>query len=164
MDIILDESIVLQKSDFKIREAVRVIVFDEHNRIALYGSDYMLIPGGGVEGSESFEDACRRESLEEIGCHIKEISKLGISREIKSRNSLIQNAYYFRAVVDGDKGAPTSQQENELNRTVEWVFIDEAIKLLESFKENISDLSYNARFNIYANLHFLNICKKETGR
>ena len=161
MDIILDESLVLQNSNFKTREAVRIIVFDENNQIALYGSDYMLLPGGGIEENETFEGACRRESMEEIGCEIKKITHIGTSREIKSRNSIIQNAHYFTAQLDGVKGNPTSQQSNEVNRVIRWMTIHEATKLLESYKNKISDLSYNARFNIYANLHFLNICNQK---
>lgn len=160
MDITLDEAIVLSKSEFKNREAVRVIIFNNENKIALYGSDYLLIPGGGVENGESLEDCCRRESLEEIGCRLTELSKLGLSREIKSRNNLVQNAHYYKALIDGKVGIPTSIQSNEVNRIIKWMTIDEAIKLLESYKESISDLSYNARFNIYANLHFLNVCKQ----
>lgn len=161
MNIVLDESIVLKDSGYQAREAVRVIVFDNENKIALYGSDYYLIPGGGVEGNESLIDACLRECLEEIGCKIKNINKIGISKEVKSKNALVQNAHYFTANLEGEKGNPLSTQSNELGRKIVWIKLEEAIELMKSYQSSISDKSYNSRFNIYSNLHFLEICSSK---
>ncbi len=159
MDIILDESIVLKDSGYKIRDAVRIIIFDNENNIALYGSQYMLLPGGGIEENEDILTACIRECKEEIGCAIRNITNMGVSREIKSGKLLIQNAHYFQAYIDGEKGIPITQQQNEIDRKIIWVSLDEAISLIESYIPTIPDLSYHSRFNIYANVHFLKTYK-----
>jgi 8-oxo-dGTP diphosphatase len=59
------------------RLGVAVLVFDEAGRLLLgrrgkqpnYGT--WVIPGGGVEGGESWVAAARREILEETGLHVK---------------------------------------------------------------------------------------------
>ena len=55
----------------KFRKAVRAVVFDNENKVALINvskHNYYKLPGGGIENFESVEDALRRECLEEAGC------------------------------------------------------------------------------------------------
>lgn len=56
------------------RLASRVLVLDEHDRVLLFratepltGKIFWLMPGGGLEPGESFEDAASRELHEETG-------------------------------------------------------------------------------------------------
>jgi 8-oxo-dGTP pyrophosphatase MutT (NUDIX family) len=57
-----------------IRHAVRVVMLDVHDQILLFrivnpetGESFWCSPGGGIEGSESAEQAARREVCEETG-------------------------------------------------------------------------------------------------
>ena len=60
------------------RPAARVLLLDENNRV-LYlqaresstGKEFWVLPGGGLEGQESFEEAAVREVNEETGLDIK---------------------------------------------------------------------------------------------
>ena len=38
--------------------------------------DYWVVPGGGLESNESYEDAAKRELMEELGLSIQEMSEL----------------------------------------------------------------------------------------
>jgi 8-oxo-dGTP pyrophosphatase MutT (NUDIX family) len=66
---------VFGEADMRIEErrAARLFVFDTAGRILLFrhrdpdGVDFWATPGGGLEPGESFEQAARRESLEELG-------------------------------------------------------------------------------------------------
>lgn len=56
------------------RTSVRVILIDIDDRVLLLGARNpddgratWFLPGGGIEGSESLEEAARRELLEELG-------------------------------------------------------------------------------------------------
>lgn len=58
--------------DPELRHASRALVLDPQNRTLLVrfeheGSAWWATPGGGLEGGESYEDAVRRELLEEAG-------------------------------------------------------------------------------------------------
>jgi 8-oxo-dGTP pyrophosphatase MutT (NUDIX family) len=57
------------------RLASRVILIDQDKRVLylqasepLTGHIFWVMPGGGLEPSETFEDAARREAHEESGC------------------------------------------------------------------------------------------------
>lgn len=62
------------------RRAARLLVLDQAGRVlllhhALPGlAPVWVTPGGGLEPGESFEDAARRESLEELGVPVRELS------------------------------------------------------------------------------------------
>ena len=63
------------------RIAVKVVLRDDEGKIALVGTKYRLLPGGGVEGGESLVEAAIRECKEEVGCNIVIDSEIGKTEE-----------------------------------------------------------------------------------
>jgi ADP-ribose pyrophosphatase YjhB (NUDIX family) len=66
------------------RNAVRAIILKENKilMVLLEKTNEYKFPGGGVEKNETFEDALKREVLEETGCNvIKIVEKVGIITE-----------------------------------------------------------------------------------
>ncbi len=102
-----DEDLGLQSTlikNYSIRVASRGIVIKD-NRIAIFckkeKNEYKL-PGGGVEDNESLEEAFKREVLEETGCEVSIVKKLGVVREYRTRDSFLQISHVFLSNVTND--------------------------------------------------------------
>ena len=128
------------------RKAVRVVLFDEDDKVALgyytprensFGG--YNIPGGGIENSEDVQEALVRESREETGCSIKDVEELGIINEfgVGKKTKHFQENYCFIAKVDGGKSAPkfTSKETGE-GLELKWVNLDEAIEKVKLQNDN----------------------------
>jgi ADP-ribose pyrophosphatase YjhB (NUDIX family) len=147
----------IEFKNIKRRKSVRVILFDNENRIALYkylpregylNGEYGL-PGGGVEEGEYIEDSVKRETLEETGCEIDSLREVGYLIEHVKKDEdtkLIQEVYCFSGKVLGEKKEPqfTERERSDL-MTLEWKTVDEAISLISKQEDSFS----NRRFLIF---------------
>lgn len=157
---------VLSKLDdsWHDRVAVKVIIFDNQNKVALFGTTCLLLPGGGVEAGESLEVAVKRECLEEVGCNVDIVSEVGRTLEFRHKIKCRQETHCFVAKVVGKKGVTQSQQEDELHARVEWFNIDDALKLLKKNKKTMTPLLYNSQFNVRTHIAFLEEYISENSR
>lgn len=118
-----------------IRRAVRAILFDSEEKIALLniaGSGFYSLPGGGVDEGESLETALVREIQEETGCRFTLTGEVGWIEEQRARFSLIQQNYCWQAKVAGEKGTPCLTEEEAAEDTrLEWHPIHTALELVE---------------------------------
>jgi|JI10StandDraft_1071094.scaffolds.fasta_scaffold20093_5 8-oxo-dGTP pyrophosphatase MutT (NUDIX family) len=126
---------------FRKRRAVRGIVFDTDNNIALLyvkKQEYYGLPGGGVDDAETYEQAIVRECREEIGCDVEIIQYLGTTLEYRKADSVINESWGYIARTIGEKGLPIlfgDEDEVEKNSVVIWVPLQEAIRLMKSATE-----------------------------
>lgn len=138
------------------RKATRAVIFDTEMRVALLhvtNKGYHELPGGGVEMSESIEDALRRETSEEIGCTITNIRELGIVEEYRNEFAMHQVSYCFVAELLGVKGQPNLEADEIADGFVpEWMPINQAIEILES---EVAVKHYEAMFIRLRDLTFL---------
>jgi 8-oxo-dGTP pyrophosphatase MutT (NUDIX family) len=122
---------------YRTRKAARAVVFDDDNNVALLHVSkhgYYKLPGGGVEAGEDFEEALKRECLEEIGCDveiIKPIGRIVEYRHFPDGTDEYQESYCYMARVVGPKGMPHFEQaEIDKGFQQKWVTKMEAIALL----------------------------------
>ncbi len=131
---------------FEIRRAARAVVFDKDKNIGILyvgKHNYHKLPGGGLEGDESIEEALKRECLEEIGCNIETFGELGEIIEYRDKWSLKQHSYCYLANVVGEKGKEDfTQKESDNDFQIKWIPLQEAIRLLE----NDSSEDYESQF------------------
>lgn len=145
----------LDESEYILRTAVRVIIFDQDNNVALVGTKYLLLPGGGVEEGEALEEAVVRECMEEIGCTVVVEGKVGTTEEYRDEMARRQVTHCFIARVVGEKGDPTTTQEDEQGMQVEWMTLADAHDFLERQVLTIPNESYNSCFNVRSHLAFV---------
>ncbi len=131
----LENSISEEFNNYKVRNTVRAIIFDNENNIALMNvskDNFHKLPGGGIDEGETKEEALKRECLEEAGVNIEIISELGLISEIKKTSETIQNSYCYTAKVIGEKGEPYfTEKEKVKGFEIKWLSIEEAIKTVE---------------------------------
>lgn len=122
------------------RLIARGVVINDLNQVALtkildddkFGHrDYYELPGGGVLGDESLEQAFKREMEEELGYSVDIIAEIG---EVSDYYNLIQrhnrNCYYL-AKTNQYVGQRLEPKEISRIEKIVWLPIDDAISLYE---------------------------------
>lgn len=143
--------------EYKIRKAVRAILLNDKNEIALlYSPKYKFhkLPGGGIEPKENIKSALKREAMEETGCEIKIGKEIGEVNEIKNKYGHKQISYCYFAKINkfSSNLNLTKEEKDELGIELLWTSPKNAIKLLE--KDNPED--YTAKFIVKRDIIFLN--------
>ena len=133
--ILTDENFQLQSIPFenpRIRYGARGILLKDDDTIAVFHktncNEYKL-PGGGIDDGETPEDAFKRECLEETGCEIEIIARLGIIEEHKSLDNFKQISYIFVSkVINDTKKLALTQKEKDEGSKLEWMQKDFALQ------------------------------------
>ena len=145
---------ILSDGDYKLRPTVKAIIKDKDGNIAiLKARGHYLLPGGGVEEGEDKIKAIKREIKEEIGCNIADIEELGTSDQFRNKEMKHYQISFFVASIDGEKGLPTTTQEDELQDVeVVWENKENVFNLLKNQISITDENEYNFCFN--ARSHF----------
>jgi len=158
---IFSEPIDITNVIWKDRPTGKVVLFDKENNVALIGNkvnNFFLLPGGGIEGSESILEGIRRECQEETGCEIEIQEFIGITEDFRARDSkhCISHGYSARAI---SYGTPTlTESEIDIGAYVKWVPLPEAINLFSQQESKVKAGEvkfYNTCFNIFRDSLFL---------
>lgn len=136
----IDKKNYIENGTVGRRPSVRGIVIKD-GKIAMMHSlkyDYYKLPGGGIEGDESYEETLIREVKEESGLVVKKdsIREFGYVRRIekgKIEDIFIQeNFYYLCDVEDGVYSQELDDYEEEEQFTLEYVLPQYAISINEN--------------------------------
>ncbi|MFB6147763.1 MAG: NUDIX domain-containing protein, partial [Candidatus Nanohaloarchaea archaeon] len=91
------------------------VVLDEGRVLAIDTGDYLMLPGGGVESGESFEEAAERETLEETGVSIDIEEEL-----VEQQNSVGGVEKVFLAAPQGE------DKSSHWEGKKQWISLEEA--------------------------------------
>lgn len=143
------------------RATVRAVIFNTKNEVCIRtktGSGFFFLPGGGIEDKEDSVEALKRECLEETGCKITNIQKIGTVIEHRYEAKEKRTNDCFTADLFGEQIEPTLAIGDEDGFDVIWVDINEALELLENQKNKISETTnnfYSRTFNTIRDLRIL---------
>lgn len=142
---------VLEMNNPRVRNAARGIVLRDDGKIAIFNksikNEYKL-PGGGIENNESPEEAFKREVLEETGCYVEIIKKLGITEEYKTRDYYMQKSYVYigKAVKDTNKLNVTEKEKDEGAKLI-WEEPNRALELIKNCYEKLVASKYDSIYS-----------------
>lgn len=124
------------------RNAARTVIINEEGLVALIeakGGIYYKIPGGGIEDGETAEQAAKREAMEETGCDIQIIQKIGESEftddSIDQGQTINHSICYLARKVGEQKDTSFDEWEQSNKMCLKWVTFDKAIELFSKFKD-----------------------------
>lgn len=143
-DIFPDQPSTPEDQPGKLRQAIRIVLFDKDRNIAMgyypptpnngmkgsYG-----LPGGGVDEGETVNEALLREASEETGCNLKNIQELGIVKEfgVGKKIKHNQDTYCFAAEVEGEKMMPKfTEREIKDGFEIRWLTIEDVLKQINN--------------------------------
>lgn len=127
------------------RPSVRAIILNKDHKIALIYSNklhFYKFPGGGIEENEDRKTALAREVKEETGMSlipdsVEEFGKVLKIQKGDGQTIHIQENFYYRCEVSDEIGEQNlDDNEKDLDFTLKFVSIDEAIKKNNSFKSD----------------------------
>lgn len=139
---IIDDFYPKPNVEFKKRNCVRGVIFNDKEEIALlyingtdmFGKrDHFELPGGGIEENENFYEALQREIDEELGYSIKNIEFLGI---IENEYNLLKRSdkqHFFMADIDKKTEQHLLDYEKELFGNIVFIHKDKIIEMYENY-------------------------------
>lgn len=120
----------------KVREACRAIIVEDDNILISYetNTDQLMIPGGGLESRETYEQCLIREIEEETGYIIEVKEKIVTINEYYG-DTLWINHYYICNIV-GNGSVKLSKEEMQEGMTAKWIRLNECLNVLKSFEHD----------------------------
>ena len=144
----------LQEKDYVLRNVVRGIILN-NDKIAFVIINSTLLPGGGVENGETFEEALKRECLEELGIEIFVKESIGHVVNFKYIDENNDSKKYFVEcyVCEFIRDLNTKEKEGELI----WFSLSEGIKILgDQYNKLELNLENSSKlFNLKTHIIFL---------
>lgn len=141
-ELIIDDLYPKSSDNQRIRNAVRGIIINDKNEVALihmkgkdaFGDrDHYELPGGGIEENEDFHNALRREIIEEIGYEIEGIKELGIIPIEYNLLNRVDVQHYFVASTTSFVGTNLTSDEVILFDKVVYIPIAEIVEVYEKY-------------------------------
>lgn len=126
----------------ELKRGARGIVINDDGKIAVFyksaRNEYKL-PGGGLEGDETPEQAFKREVLEETGCEVEIIDNLGIAEEYKNKTNFKQISYVFVGkVIEDTHELHLTKSEQKAKAMLLWETPEKALELITNCYDQIT--------------------------
>ena len=131
-----------------LRLGARGIVIRDDGKIAIFNkankNEYKL-PGGGLEDNEEEEEAFKREVLEETGCVVEIIKKLGTAEEYKNKINYKQISHVFVGkVIEDTKHLNVTKKEKDEGARLLWETPSKALELITNCYDKLIGSNYES--------------------
>ena len=128
------------------RKTARAIAINDQGLLAvMYAKRFDLhsLPGGGMEGDETPEDAIVREIWEETGCACTSVEPLGVVLENRFHADYTQIDYYFIVHVRmGDGQLHLTDNEEQNGTRPQWHTLNDTVRLIRNREYDTNQRKY----------------------
>ena len=132
----------------KIRHAARAILIKDEKILIGYGKkeDFYIIPGGGIEGEETYKECCAREILEETGIICEPIDNyLDISTFFLDMNHI--HHFFTCKIIETNHETHFTDEEIEADICFMWMEINQVLDIFKEYDKYIE--TDNAKYLLY---------------
>ena len=139
---VIDNKINRGMEELTMRETARGLLVINNGLLLIHRikqkngvkQEYYVIPGGGIEEGESYEDTVKREIKEELGIDVKPV-RLLYKQKI---NNEVHN-YFLCEYLSGKIGTGNGPEFNSEEYSTRGQYIPEIIPLKELYKINLQE-------------------------
>jgi len=140
---------------YPVRNSAKAIIIRNNKLLCIRLTDkdgfFYILPGGGQEKNETFEEAVRRECMEELGAEVI-VKKLKFIREYIGKNHEFKDEnhqvdFMFECELLQEPDIKNAHNPDKGQNGIEWIEIDTAKKqrvypkvLLERLAQNYEEL------------------------
>lgn len=119
-----------------LRHACRGMLISEGKILLCHEpeSGLYIIPGGGVEGTETYAECCEREMLEETGCRTKAVSRYLDIEELFDVWRHI-NHYFICELIEDTGCQHLTEAEKLAGYTRVWIPLQQAIEIFGKYED-----------------------------
>ena len=114
----------------KVRYAARALIVRDGMILMTHEQkdDLYMIPGGGLEKGETFEDCCAREVREETGFVVRPVREVTVINEFYEEYRFV--SHYFLCEVTGQAETALTDGERARGLRPEWLPLDRCLDIL----------------------------------
>lgn len=140
--------------NYRIIEKVRNILRNGSGEICLIfdlKEEFYTFLGGHIEKDELPIEALKRETHEEVGALINNIEAIGLCREIRAKESILQITYYYESLLWKQEERHLTFEEAERGTQAVWFPLKKCADILINQKKSL----YHQKFSGYRDIEVL---------
>lgn len=150
----VSEVVIYDFYNYRIIEKVRNILRNSLGEICLIcdlKEEFYTFPGGHIEKGELPIEAMKRETHEETGALINNIKAIGLCREIRTKENVLQITYYYESLLLKQEKRHLTFEETERGTQSMWLSPEKCMDILLNQKKPL----YHQKFSGYRDIEVL---------
>ena len=148
------QAVISDPHNYRVIKKVRNILRNGLGEICLIcdlKEEFYTFPGGHIEKGELPLEAVKRETHEEVGALVKNMKAIGLCREFRTKENVLQITYYFESLLRKQEKCHLTFEEAERGTQTVWLSLEKCADILMNQKKSL----YHQKFSGYRDIEVL---------